>query len=138
MALGDEWDETTAGSASKLNGMTVIYGTGSYLAGLDKTKHRLLVATTTNSGFTKDHLYLCSDDGTEVFDLSDVNEHTHTSSDSGGRFNTILIENTGVMDTGLLGFINPGTGDSYFYRSSVTGTGCYNSHSRRNYRRALH
>ena len=42
MSLGDEWTETTAGSASKLNQVTITYGTGAYLSGLDKSKHKTI------------------------------------------------------------------------------------------------
>ena len=70
MSLGNEWDNVTPGSVAKLNNVTVTYGTGAYLATLDKTKHKLLSCTSTGSGFTLDHIYLCTTDGTSVIDLS--------------------------------------------------------------------
>ena len=70
MSLGNEWDNITPASASKLNGVTLTYGTGAYLATLDKTKHKLLVCTSTGSGYTLDHLYLCTTDGTNAIDIT--------------------------------------------------------------------
>ena len=98
MSLGNEWDNATPASAVKLNGMTVTYGTGTYLAALDKTKHKILVCTSTGSGFTLDHVYLCTEDGTTTIDLSTVQAHTHTSSTDGGGLITLFVGNPLFMD----------------------------------------
>jgi len=127
MSLGDAWTETTPGSPSKLNLTNVIFGTGAYLASLDKSKHKLLVCTATGSGFTLDHVYLCSTDGLSVTDLSDTNIHTHTSSTSGGDFINILFDNTEVMDTAARGFSNLTADSTGLYRQSVSGTGAWST-----------
>jgi len=129
MGLGDEWTETTPGSVSKLNTSTVIYGTGAYLAGLDKSKHKLLVCTSTGSGFTLDHVYLCSTDGTTAIDISDINNHTHSSTagDGGSFIDVILGGGYDVYDTGLLGFINLTADDSGMFRESETGTAAWST-----------
>jgi len=101
MSLGDEWTDLTSGSSAKLNGMTVTYGTGAYLASLDKTKHKLLVCTSTGSGFTLDHAYLCSTDGTTAIDLSQVFAHTHSTSTDGGILADIFKANPKFMDLSL-------------------------------------
>ncbi len=69
--MGDEW-ATTAGSTSKLNLVTVTSGTGTYLSGLDKTKHKLVVCTSTSGGLTADHVYLADSTGTTWIDLADI------------------------------------------------------------------
>ncbi len=71
MSLGDEW-ATTAGSTSKLNLVTVTSGTGTYLTSLDKTKHKLVVCTSTSGGLTADHVYLADNTGTTWIDLADI------------------------------------------------------------------
>jgi len=99
MSLGNEWDNATPASAVKLNGMTVTYGTGTYLAALDKTKHKLVVCTSTSGGLTVDHVYLASADGTTWLDLSGIVDHTHTATTGdGGRYSEILLSNPKVFD----------------------------------------
>ena len=124
MSLGDAWSETTPGSVSKLNVSTIVYGSGTYLAGLDKTKHKILVCTSTGSGFTVDHVYLCTADGLSVEDLSDVNEHFHTGAGDGGSFIDIATGNA-ILDTGAQGFANLTADSTGLYRQSVTGTGAW-------------
>ena len=45
MSVSDPWAETTPGSATRLNKMTVITEDGTTLAALDKTKHKPVVCT---------------------------------------------------------------------------------------------
>jgi len=71
MSLGDSWG-TTEGSTSKLNKMTVPSGTGDYLQTLDKSKHKLVVCTSTSGGLTINHVYLASADATTWIDLADI------------------------------------------------------------------
>jgi hypothetical protein len=71
MGIGDAWLKT-AFSDAKGNKMTIISGTGAYLAGVTKANHTLLVCTSTGSGFTINHVYLCNADGTTVTDLADI------------------------------------------------------------------
>jgi len=101
MPLGDEWTSIIPGSVAKLNGMTVTYGTGDYLAGLDKTKHKLVVCTSTGSGLTINHVYLASADGTTWIDLSGIITHTHSSSSDGGTLVELFIANPKFMDLSL-------------------------------------
>lgn len=125
MGLGDAWTEATAGSAAKLNVSTVVFGSGAYLATLNKQLHKILVCTSTGSGFTLDHVYLCSFDGTQALDLSDVNEHSHTDSSTGGAFENVLWNNTDTMDSGLFGLTNLTADSTGMYRQSVSGTGAH-------------
>jgi hypothetical protein len=100
MGLGDSFDNTTPLSSSKLNKTNAVSGTGAYLAGLDKAKHGLLYCTSTGSGFTLDHLYLCLADGTGVIDVSAIDVHTHSSSSDGGNLIDVLRSNPDVLDSG--------------------------------------
>ncbi len=120
MSLGDEWSETNPGSASKLNLTTLTFGTGAYLAGLDKTKHKLLVCTSTGSGYTLDHTYLCKTDGTGVIDIGVMQPHEHSSDSTGGSLSEILIENSLVIDSGAQFMLDMNSGN---WSSAVTGTG---------------
>ena len=97
MSLGDSWG-LVSGSPSKLNKMTVVSGTGSYLASLDKDQHKIFVCTSSGSGFTEDHVYLCTEDGLSVIDITNINSHTHYDDSDGGPFVRILSANNGVMD----------------------------------------
>jgi hypothetical protein len=79
MSMGDSYTSQTPDSGAKKNITNSISGTGSYLSGLDKTKHKLLICTATGSGFTVDHVYLCTADGTSVIDLADIISSAGTS-----------------------------------------------------------
>jgi hypothetical protein len=70
--MGDAYSSTTPDSASKKNITNVISGTGTYIAGLDKTKHKIAVVTVTGSSLTANHVYLASADGTTWIDLADI------------------------------------------------------------------
>lgn len=102
MSLGDAWDTTTPGSASKLNKVTVISGSGTYITGLTKADHILFRANDSTGGLTVDHYYGVSADGTSLIDLSDTNSHTHSSSSTGGKLMDILRSNPDVLDSGQL------------------------------------
>jgi hypothetical protein len=80
----------TPHSDSRMNRMTNIPNTGTVLAGLDKTKHGILICTSTGSGLTKDHVYFCNADGDALIDLSSMAAHTHSSSAEGGELNAIF------------------------------------------------
>ena len=127
MSLGDEWTETTAGSASKLNQVTITYGTGAYLSGLDKSKHKIVICTSTGSGFTVDHAYMANAAADEWLDLSDVDEHFHTDSTTGGAFGDMIANNFSVVDSGIIGLSNLTADSTGFYRQAVTGTGAWST-----------
>jgi hypothetical protein len=107
MSLGDSWSNTTPASSSKLNVTNVISGTGAYLATLDKTRHKIFVCTSTGSGFTVNHVYLCNIDGLSVTDITDVDVHTHSGSSSGGGYDNIIRANMNIFDTGAYLLTNP-------------------------------
>jgi hypothetical protein len=101
MSMGDAYSEKTVYSASKSNKTSVISGTGAYLAALDKTKHKLVAATSTSDGYTLDHLYLYTEDGTSKIDLLSVQSHDHTSADTGGILETVFSNNPSLCDLWL-------------------------------------
>jgi hypothetical protein len=125
MSLGDSWTETTTGSPSKLNLTTVIHGSGAYLATLDKSKHKIVICTSSGSGFTVDHAYLANNAADEWLDLSDVDEHDHYDTSGGGSYNAILRRNTHILDTGIRGISNLTADSTGLYRQSVSGTGAH-------------
>lgn len=98
---GIPWTESTPGSVSKMNYMDLVSGTGAQLAALDKTKHRLVTCTSTGSGFTLDHVYLFSTDGTTAIDITSVASHDHSTSTTGGDLQTIFAANPAFCDLWL-------------------------------------
>ena len=107
MGLGDSWTDTTPGSPTKLNKVSIISGTGTYISGLSIANHILFRADDSTGGLIADHLYLCSADGLSLIDLSDTNEHNHSSTGTGGTMLDILNGNKDVFDSGSYLTINP-------------------------------
>ncbi len=102
-SLGEAWTEETPGSASKLNVTGVISGSGDYLAGLDWSQFKILVCTADGSGLIEDHAYLVNDAADELIDLSQVEEHTHFGSTTGGTVTGIFVANPRFTILQLLG-----------------------------------
>lgn len=113
------WGDQTIGTASRRNLTGIISGTGTYLAGLNKSQFKLLHCTSTGSGYTKDHLYLCLTDGSGVIDITSVDSHDHTTSGSeGGDFIDVLLHNYTLIDTQYMDNI-----DINMWNSTITSTG---------------
>ena len=88
----------TVHSDNRMNRMTNIPNTGAVLAGLDKTKHGLLICTSSGSGLIKDHVYLCNADGDSLIDLSVTADHYHTGAGDGGSLVDVYVTNAKFMD----------------------------------------
>jgi len=101
LSISGPYDELTPGSVAKLNRTNVITMDGVDLASLDKTKFRIVTCTATGSGFTIDHVYLFSTDGTTAIDLSAGAAHTHSSSSDGGEVIKIFESNPTACDLWL-------------------------------------
>ena len=88
MPVGDlvAWTDQTAGLATRMNKCTVISGSGTYLATLDKNQFKLFHCTADGDEFLKDHLYLIKGDGSAAIDLSGIELHTHESDSDGGSY----------------------------------------------------
>jgi len=119
MSLGDSWG-LISGSSSKLNKMTVISGTGAYLASLSLSDHTLLRCTSTGSGFTINHLYLTTEDGTGKIDLTNIASHTHFDNTSGGSFGKVAISASSWFDTWSQMMTDV---DTAYWTSGTSGTG---------------
>jgi len=92
MSLGNAWENITPASTSKMNTSTVVYGSGTYLESLDKTKHKIFVCTSSGGALLVNHIYLCSADGLSLIDVSQVEAHTHSSgAGQGGLITNIDI-----------------------------------------------
>jgi hypothetical protein len=101
MSVSDAWTSTTPGSTARKNRTSVITDTGSVLDGLDKTKHKIVTCSSTGSGYTLDHAYLFTEDGTSAIDLSTTGAHTHADSSEGGALIDIIIANPKIFDLSL-------------------------------------
>lgn len=99
--IGGPWSTTTPASVSKKNITSVISGDGADLATLTKSEHSLWRCTATGSGFTINHLYLISADGTQAIDVSSIAEHAHTSTSTGGTLLNIYRNNPKLFDLTL-------------------------------------
>jgi len=125
MTTGSAWTNTTPASVSKLNFMEIVSGTGTELAALDKTKHRLVTCTSTGSGFTLDHVYLFSTDGTTAIDLGII-DHTHSGTGDGGKFINIFLGSPKVFDlilTKATDLYEANWASAVYWIRTVTSTG---------------
>ena len=102
MSVSTPYTETTPGSVSRMNRTTVITDTGANLSVLDKTKHKIVACSSTGSGYTLDHAYLFTEDGTTAIDLRTLAAHTHTSSADGGDIGSLYSAEPNVYYTDLL------------------------------------
>lgn len=101
MSVSTPWTNTTPGSTARLNEVTVISDTGTNLAALDKTKHRVVFCTSTGGGLTVDHLYLVNAAEDAFIDLGAVASHNHSSSSEGGAIDGIFRNNPLYCDLWL-------------------------------------
>jgi hypothetical protein len=97
MANHAKW-ATNISDDARMNKMTVIPNTGTYLSGLTKTQHGLLICTQAGSGLLLDHVYLCSADGTSLIDISSIASHTHSGSSDGGSLIDVFGVNNHIID----------------------------------------
>ena len=97
------WNDQTIGDVIRMNRTSIISGTGAYLATLDYTLHKLLHCTSSGSGFTLDHVYLCRTDGSGVDDLGpgSIDSHTHNNGTNGGELIHIWRDNPTTVDLWL-------------------------------------
>ncbi len=97
------WTDQTVADVLRMNRTGIVSGIGAYLAGLDLSQFKLLHCTSSGSGFTLDHVYLCETDGSGVIDLTSNPPHTHTNSTTdGGDYLDILLPNYTVVDVSYL------------------------------------
>lgn len=88
-------DDQTSASATRVNAMWMISGTGSDLATLNPTKHKLIRCTSTGSGFTLNHIYAALADGTGYYDIA-------ATSASSVRSNPKFIDMTFVKERDIV------------------------------------
>ena len=101
--LRGPWSDSSEGSSSKLNWMTIPSGPGDDLAAIPggPAAYTLVKCTVTGSGFTADHVYQSKADGSGWLDLSVLGTHNHTGSSDGGALDDIFRSNPTFIDTGL-------------------------------------
>ena len=98
MPANDEWTDQTAGAASKLNAMTVIGGTGTYLATLTAVAAGQIIACHTDGSiFKATHLYMWT--GSAWVDITNT-PHTHIDDNTGGDLVSLWKANSKFMDSG--------------------------------------
>jgi len=93
MSVSTPWTNSTPASSARNNRTTVITDTGTNLSALDKTKHKIVACSSTGGGYTLDHAYLFTEDGTDKIDLMSTDAHTHTDSSTGGDLIDIYVAN---------------------------------------------
>ena len=87
------WLDQTANSATKLNGMTRISGSGADLATLSPALHKFLHCTATGSGFTVDHNYMANSTNDAYIDETNPASAVVT-------YVANIAGNSSVIDTG--------------------------------------
>jgi hypothetical protein len=99
--IAGPWDDTTPGSESKMNFMTVISGTGDDLEALDKTQFRIVFCTANSTGdsLLKDHTYAVDTDAEAFIDITTTGDHTHSGTGQGGALIDIFTANPLFADT---------------------------------------
>jgi len=130
MPVGDlvAWTDQTAGLATRMNKCTVISGSGTYLATLDKNQFKLFHCTADGDEFLKDHLYLIKGDGSAAIDLSGIELHTHESDSDGGSYIHLyqgMAESIDSFDPHNLNIadwteVSSGTGNTYEITNDAT------------------
>jgi hypothetical protein len=98
--LGAPWTDTTPGSVSKLNLMTVPFGPGTDIAALNKTLYKLVVCTLDGGGLLKDHVYCANAAADAWIDITVTAGHTHSGTNDGGGLLDIFSGNPLFADTG--------------------------------------
>jgi len=98
MTVNKPWTSASPSSTSKLNRGSVINDTGANLSALDKTKHKIVTCSSTGSGYTLDHAYLFTEDGTDKVDLTLTGVHSHTGSSDGGGVDGLALDNPTFFD----------------------------------------
>ena len=101
MSVSDAWTSSDPASVARKNRTSVITDTGTNLAALDKLKHKIVTCSSTGSGFTLDHAYLFTEDGSSAIDLSAEQSHVHNSSTTGGELINIFASNPTFFDLSL-------------------------------------
>ena len=97
MPIGDFWSDQTPAAVAKLNQMTIISGTGAYLATIVPVdKGQVISCTLDGSIFKANHLYVWN--GSQWLDATHV-IHTHSDDSTGGSLLTIRKGNTKYFET---------------------------------------
>lgn len=97
MGIGDYWSDQTPIAVSKLNQMTIVSGSGAYLATIVPVAVGMVVSCTADGSiFKKNHLYVW--DGFNWIDATHI-IHTHSDDNTGGSLLTIRKGNTKYFDT---------------------------------------
>ena len=115
---GNVWDHTIVISKGKLNQMTIISGTSTYLAGLGNVVNQVHLPTDTGNGYIAYNLFAW--DGSADKNLSNP-IHTHSSSASGGDQTQLYYSNSRVIDTLALWLNRVRIAD---WAASVIDSGC--------------
>lgn len=118
--LWGPWDDQTTGSFSKLNGMTVLSGTGDDLELLDKTKFRIVFCTADGGSLLKDHTYAVDTEAETFIDISSTGSHMHSGTNDGGGLLDIFSANPLFADTASYLMLNI---DKARWVETVTSTG---------------
>lgn len=88
-----EWGLETPGSPGKLNNMTIIGGSGTYLTTtITKRKGMVVISYDNSGGMVQWHLYAWDQDNSTWVDVTNP-VHRHNSAAEGGEFFEIFVDN---------------------------------------------
>jgi hypothetical protein len=97
MGNQDQWSVETAINVGKINNMTIIGGSGTYLTtSITKYKGMVVISYDTSGGLTQWHLYAWDDVNITWVDVTNP-IHKHSSSTDGGELFEIEVENPNIF-----------------------------------------
>jgi len=97
MSLQQEWSVETAINVGKINNMTIIGGTGTYLTtSITKRKGMVVISYDATGGLAQWHLYTWDDVGLVWVDVT-LPSHKHSSAADGGELFEAMVENPSLF-----------------------------------------
>ena len=121
MSISGPWETKSPASVSRKNKTSILTLSGTDINSLDKTKYKLVACNATGSGYTINHVYHFSDDGSQVDDLTDLTNHLHTTtSGQGGHIRDIYAANPEHFNQSMC---RPTDWVKALWNQTVSGTG---------------
>ena len=100
--------------------MTIPTLSGVAIAALDKTKFKIVACNASGDIYLVNHVYMFSDDGSIVTDLTQMREHNHSQDSEGGALNMIWSAIPEAID---VLFTKPNDMLKTNFEQTVSGTG---------------
>lgn len=120
MSVSSPWTTKTSASVARKNKTSILTLSGTDINALDKTKYKLVACNATGSGYTINHIYHFSDDGSIIDDISSLPDHLHNGTGAGGNVAGIYRANTHNFNQSMC---RPTDWVKAVWNQTVSGTG---------------